>query len=125
VQYFYETFEEDRSQYFSDTHDDSVKVEVITDIPPAKEFRIVRARFQPGAGAQPHSHEWEHAMYIMKGTAKAVIQGEEAMVTEGMLAFVPRNAVHSIENIGEGELVVLGVSGPPRTAAGYAQLKKR
>jgi quercetin dioxygenase-like cupin family protein len=115
VQYFYETFEEDRSQYFS----------VITDIPPAKEFRIVRARFQPGAGAQPHSHEWEHAMYIMKGTAKAVIQGEEAMVTEGMLAFVPRNAVHSIENIGEGELVVLGVSGPPRTAAGYAQLKKR
>jgi len=125
VQYFYETFEEDRSQYFSDTHDDSVKVEVITDIPPAKEFRIVRARFQPGAGAQPHSHEWEHAMYIMKGTAKAVIQGEEAMVTEGMLAFVPRNAVHSIENIGEDELVVLGVSGPPRTAAGYAQLKKR
>jgi len=125
VQYFYETFEEDRSQYFSDTHDDSVKVEVITDIPPAKEFRIVRALFQPGAGAQPHSHEWEHAMYIMKGTAKAVIQGEEAMVTEGMLAFVPRNAVHSIENIGQDELVVLGVSGPPRTAAGYAQLKKR
>ena len=63
-------------------------------------------------------------MYIMKGTAKTVIQGEEAMVTEGMLAFVPRNAIHSIENIGEDELVVFGVSGPPKTEAGRAQLKK-
>ena len=124
MKYFYDTFEEDTSQYLADTHDDSVKVEAITDIPPAEEFRIVRARFQPGAGAQPHSHEWEHAMYIMKGTAKAVIQGEEAGVTEGMLAFVPRNTVHSIQNIGDGELVVLGVSGSPRTEAGYAQLKK-
>jgi quercetin dioxygenase-like cupin family protein len=125
VRYFYDRFEEDTSQYLADTHDDSVRVEVITDIPPATEFRIVRARFQPGAGAEPHSHEWEHAMYIMKGTAKVMIDGEEAAVTEGMLAFVPRNTVHSIENIGEDELVVLGVSGPPRTEAGYAQLKKR
>jgi quercetin dioxygenase-like cupin family protein len=125
MRYFYDTFEEDTSQYISDTHDGSVTVEVITDMPPAKEFRIVRARFQAGAGAQPHSHEWEHAMYIMKGTAKTIIQGEEAMVTEGMLAFVPRNTVHSIQNVGEGDLVVFGVSGPPRTEAGYAQLKKK
>ena len=26
---------------------------------------------------------------------------------------------------GKGELVVFGISGPPRTAAGYAQLKKK
>lgn len=51
MRYFYNTFAEDRSQFFSDTHDDSVKMAVIIDIPPAKEFRIVRARFQPGVDA--------------------------------------------------------------------------
>ncbi|MFC1937914.1 cupin domain-containing protein [Chloroflexota bacterium] len=112
-------------QYISDTHSKSVKIEVILDMPPAKEFRIHITRFQPGAGANPHSHEWEHAMYIMKGTGKVEIQGEEAIVSAGMLAFVPQDAIHSILNIGEDELVVWGVSGPPKTEAGYAQLEKR
>ncbi|MFC1916083.1 cupin domain-containing protein [Chloroflexota bacterium] len=111
-------------QYISDTHSDSVKIEVILDMPPATEFRIHTTRFQPGAGAEPHSHEWEHAMYIIKGTGKVKIQGKETTVKEGMLAFVPRHATHSILNTGEDELLVWGVSGPPKTEAGYAQLKR-
>jgi mannose-6-phosphate isomerase-like protein (cupin superfamily) len=95
------------------------------DIPPAKEFRIHITRFKPGAGADPHSHEWEHAMYIMNGTGKVVIEGEEAIVKKGMLAFVPKGGVHSIYNIGKDELVVWGVSGPPKTESGYAQLKRK
>ena len=125
MRYIYDRFEEYTWQYISDTHSKSVKTEVILDIPPAKEFRIHVTRFQRDEGANPHSHEWEHAMYIMNGTGKVVIQGEEAIVREGMLAFVPRDAVHSIQNVGEDELVVWGVSGPPKTEAGYAQLKKR
>ena len=123
MRYIYERFEEYTWQYISDTHSKSAKTEVILGIPPAKEFRIHITRFQPGAKANPHSHEWEHAMYIMKGTGKVVIEGEEAIVKEGMLAFVPCDAVHSILNVGKDELVVWGVSGPPKTEAGYAQLK--
>ncbi len=74
---------------------------------------------------EKETYEWEHAMYIMKGIGKVVIQGEEGIVREGMLAFVPRDAVHSVLNIGKDELVVWGVSGPPKTEAGYTQLKKR
>jgi len=125
MKYFYERFEEYTWQYITDTHSDSVKAEVIVDIPPATEFRVHITRFQPGAGADPHSHEWEHAMFIMNGTGKAVIEGEEAVVKKGMLAFVPKGAVHSIYNIGKEELVVWGVSGPPKTEAGYAQLRRR
>lgn len=125
MQYIYDKFEQDSWQYIADTHSDAVKTEVLMSIPPAKEFRIHITRFQPGQGADPHSHEWEHAMYITKGTGKVSINGEEAIVKKGMLAFVPREAVHSIYNIGKGELVVWGVSGPPRTAAGFAQLQKR
>jgi mannose-6-phosphate isomerase-like protein (cupin superfamily) len=125
MQYFYDKFEKYTWQYISDTHSESVKTEVIVDIPPATEFRIHISRFQPGAGADPHSHEWEHAMYIMNGTGRAVIEGEEAIVKKGMLAFVPKGGVHSIYNIGQDELVVWGVSGPPKSEAGYSQLRKR
>ncbi len=125
MQYIYDKFEQDSWQYIADTHSNSIKTEVLLGIPPAKEIRIHITRFQPGQGATPHSHEWEHAMYIMKGTGKVVINGEEATVRKGVLAFVPRDTVHSIQNIGRNELVVWGVSGPPKTEAGWAQLKKR
>jgi len=125
MKYFYDQFEEYTWQYIADTHSESAKAEILVDIPPAKEFRIHITRFRPGAGADPHTHEWEHAMYIMQGTGKVVIQGEEAVVKKGMLAFVPRDAVHSVVNIGKDELVVWGVSGPPKTEAGHAQLKKK
>ena len=124
MSYFYEKFEEENAQYYIDTHDASMKAYSVLGIPPAEDFRLSLARFQPGTGADPHTHEWEHAMYILKGTAKATIKGEEGIIKEGMLAFVPRNTVHSIENIGKGELLVFGVSGPPRTEVGYAQLGK-
>ena len=111
-------------QYISDTHDDSVKIEPLLDMPPAKELRIHITRFQPGAGTDPHTHEWEHAMYFMGGTGKAIVDGKETNVKKGILVFVPRNAVHVVLNTGTEELVVFGVSGPPRTEAGYAQLRK-
>ncbi|HSR10740.1 MAG TPA: cupin domain-containing protein, partial [Thermodesulfobacteriota bacterium] len=112
-------------QYIADTHSESAKAEILVDIPPAKEFRIHITRFRPGAGAEPHTHEWEHAMCITNGTGKVVINGEEAVVRKGMVAFVPRDILHSVLNIGTDELVVWGVSGPPKTEAGYAQLKKK
>jgi quercetin dioxygenase-like cupin family protein len=124
MSYFYEKFEEENAQYYVDTHDASMKVYLVLGIPPASEFRISKAHFKPGKGADPHTHEWEHALYILKGTAKATINGEEGIIKEGMLAFIPRHALHSIENIGTDELVVFGISGPPRTEEGYAQLKK-
>jgi glyoxylate utilization-related uncharacterized protein len=92
MHYFYDTFEEYTWQYIADTHSDSVKTEVIADLSLAKEFRVHITRFQPGAGAEPHFHEWSHAMYIMNGTGRAVIEGEEAVVTKGMLAFAPPHA---------------------------------
>jgi len=42
-----------------------------------------------------------------------------------MLAFVPQNAVHSVLNTGDDELVIWGVSGPPKTEAGWAKLERK
>jgi quercetin dioxygenase-like cupin family protein len=126
MQYFYDKFEEDTSPYLTESGDvkGSAKVSLLLGIPPAKEFRLNIARFQPGAGHDSHTHEWEHAFYILKGKGKAVVESEDAIVTEGMLVYIPANLVHSLENAGDEELVVFGVSGPPKTEAGMSQLKR-
>ena len=125
MKYFYDKFETSYNyQYMLDTHSGTVKNEILLDIPPSKELRVNMAHFPPGAGATPHTHEWEHAMYIMKGKGRMVIEEETGIVKKGMLIFVPRDTVHSITNIGKSELVVLGMSGPPKTEAGFAQLKR-
>lgn len=125
MKYFYDQFETSYNyQYMIDTHSGSVKNEILLDIPPSKELRVNMAHFPPGTGAGSHTHEWEHAMYIMEGEGKMVVAEEEGIVKKGMLIFIPRDAVHSIENTGKGELIVLGISGPPKTEAGFAQLKR-
>ena len=125
MKYFYDQFESYSWQYVADTHSPAIRNEVLLDIPPAQEFRIAISRFRPGEAAFPHKHEWEHAMYVMAGTGKITIAGEEAAVKPGVLGYVPVGAVHSVENTGTEDLVIYGVSGPPKTEAGWAQLKKK
>jgi mannose-6-phosphate isomerase-like protein (cupin superfamily) len=125
MKYFYDKFDISFNyQYMLDTHSESVKNEILLDIPPSKELRINIAHFPSGTGASPHIHEWEHAMYIMKGKGKMIIEDQEGIVKKGMLIFVPRDTVHSIMNIGKGELQVFGVHGPPKTKVGFEQLKR-
>ena len=125
MKYFYDKFEISYNyQYMLDTHSGSVKNEILLDIPPSKELRVNLAHFPPGTSANPHTHEWDHCMYIIKGKGKMVVAEEEGMIKKGMVIFIPPGAVHSVENIGKGELIVLGISGPPKTEAGFAQLKR-
>jgi len=125
MKYFYDKFETSYNyQYMLDTHSGSVKNEILLDIPPSKELRVNLAHFPPGTSATPHTHEWDHCMYIVKGKGKMVVAEEEGMIKKGMVIFIPPGAVHSVENIGKGELIVLGISGPPKTEAGFAQLKR-
>lgn len=112
-------------QYIADTHSDSVRIEILMGIPPASEFRIHNTYFKPGAGAWPHSHEWEHAMYITGGTGRITVGDKVIEVKKGSMVLVPIGVTHSVLNTNNNEeLVVFGVSGPPKTEAGWAQLKK-
>ncbi len=125
MKYFYDKFETSYNyQYMLDTHSGSVKNEILLDIPPSKELRVNLAHFPPGTSATPHTHEWDHCMYIIKGKGKMVVAEEEGIIKKGMVIFIPPGAVHSVQNIGKGELIVLGISGPPKTEAGFAQLKR-
>ena len=125
MKYIHDKFETSYNyQYMLDTHSGSVRNEILLDMPPCKDFRVNLAYFPPGTSATPHTHEWDHCMYIIKGKGKMVVAGEEGIIKKGMVIFIPPGAVHSVENIGKGEMVVLSVSGPPKTEAGFAQLKR-
>jgi mannose-6-phosphate isomerase-like protein (cupin superfamily) len=123
MKYFSNQFDEAKWKYISDTHI-KVKTELLLDIPPSDEFRIHITRYPSGASAEPHSHEWEHADYVLKGRGKAMVEGTEENIKEGTFIYVPRYGVHAVYNTGKEELVLFGVSGPPRTKEGYDQLKK-
>jgi mannose-6-phosphate isomerase-like protein (cupin superfamily) len=126
MKYFYDKFETSYNyQYMLDTHSGSVKNEILLDMPPCKDFRVNLAYFPPGTSANPHTHEWDHCMYIMKGKGKMVVAEEEGIIKKGMLIFIPRDAVHSVENIGKGNGGLECISGPPKTEAGFTQLKRK
>src|SRR5262247_855929 len=52
-------------------------------------------RMPAGTGAEPHSHPNEQWIYVLQGTFRANIGGEEVDVKAGSVAYIPANVVHS------------------------------
>ena len=50
---------------------------------------------EPGGVINPHSHPWEHGIFIVKGGGKVRIDDEEYDVKEGTFLFIPPDASHS------------------------------
>ena len=61
---------------------------------------------QPGAVSHPdtggHTHEWEHVVYMLEGTATLVCGGKEYTVTQGDAILVPPNEHHQWKNESQG-----------------------
>jgi quercetin dioxygenase-like cupin family protein len=49
-----------------------------------------------GTGSQPHRHPFEQFNYVLKGTLKAWVNGQEQLVGAGGLIHIPENTPHSI-----------------------------
>jgi quercetin dioxygenase-like cupin family protein len=63
----------------------------------------------PGSTLATHADSAEEALCILEGDGEAVVDGERARVRAGQVAIVPAMAPHSVENVGDGVLRVLGV----------------
>lgn len=74
-----------------------------------------------GSGSQPHRHSFEQFNYVLKGTLKAWVDGEERLVSPGGLVHIPANTLHTTVASAEGDCVYLmikevtpfGTSGVP------------
>ena len=66
-----------------------------------------------GASVSRHHHtETEEIYYILSGVGRMTVGGEARDVSEGDAIFIPRGAIHTLENTGEAPIKLLLVCGP-------------
>jgi mannose-6-phosphate isomerase-like protein (cupin superfamily) len=63
-------------------------------------FSAVMAEVKPGEGPPPHMHhDREEYFYVLDGTYKFSLNGNETIIGPNTLVFVPRGTVHAFSNI--------------------------
>lgn len=62
-----------------------------------------------GSGSQPHRHPFEQFNYVLKGTLKAWVDGQEQLVPRGGLIHIPADTLHTIVATPEEDVVFLMV----------------
>jgi len=71
----------------------------------AKNYAMRQFEIKKGASVPLHGHPEDHEVYILKGKAKFYNdRGQEEVVKEGDVVYIPPNEKHGIENIGTGDL---------------------
>ncbi len=58
---------------------------------------LARLVLRKGSIVPLHSHENEQITYILEGTLKFIVQGEEIIVRAGEVLVIPSNVPHSAE----------------------------
>lgn len=73
-------------------------------------FQVKRIFVYPGESLslQSHVHRSEHWV-VVSGTAKAEVDGESNLLTEGQSIFIPVGAIHRLENPGKVPLTLVEV----------------
>ena len=66
----------------------------------AKNFVMRLFRLKPGANTPYHTHDWEHEVYVLKGTLKVVSKDESFEAKAGNFVFVEPNEEHQFVNVG-------------------------
>jgi quercetin dioxygenase-like cupin family protein len=68
----------------------------------------------PGGILYPHSHANEEIYYILEGKGKGEFGFQKPVdVEKGMFIHLPGNAIHGLENTGDGVMKVLISTSPP------------
>ncbi|NIM44641.1 MAG: cupin domain-containing protein [Nitrososphaeria archaeon] len=69
----------------------------------AENFSMRLIEMDPGGQGRPHSHPWEHEVFVLEG--RGSIKGEEEReFGDGDVIFIPPNESHHLKNIGDKTL---------------------
>jgi mannose-6-phosphate isomerase-like protein (cupin superfamily) len=71
----------------------------------------------PVGRAPDHFHPYDEVVYVLEGNGALHIDGETQPLTRGSAVHLPARLVHCIENVGPGEMRVLGVFRPAGSPA--------
>ncbi len=73
---------------------------------------LTQVSFKKGAMVPTHAHDAEQMTYVLQGSLKYLVGGEEVIVREGEVLHVPARVEHQLESLEDS--FVLGVFSPPR-----------
>jgi len=73
--------------------------------------------YVPVGRAPDHFHKYDEVVYVLQGTGELHIDGETAPLVAGTCVHLPAGLVHCLENVGPGEMQVLGVFRPEGSPA--------
>jgi mannose-6-phosphate isomerase-like protein (cupin superfamily) len=71
----------------------------------------------PVVRAPDHFHKYDEVVYILEGDGRLHIDGETVPLQPGSCVHLPAGLVHCLENVGPGEMRVLGVFRPAGSPA--------
>jgi mannose-6-phosphate isomerase-like protein (cupin superfamily) len=71
----------------------------------------------PPGRAPDHFHEYEEVLFILRGNGKMWAGETSTAIGPGSCIYLPRRQVHCVENLGPGELRLLGVFYPAGSPA--------
>lgn len=69
-------------------------------------YEITYQRGDEGTGPPPHSHDWDEAFFVTKGSVAFSVDGETSVATAGTLVHLPGGTVHGFTyGPGGGEML--------------------
>ena len=70
---------------------------------------VALMRMPAGTGAEPHSHPNEQWIFILEGTFRMNVGGEEIEAKPGSVIYIPSNTIHSGKVTPEADVVFFTV----------------
>jgi quercetin dioxygenase-like cupin family protein len=101
---------------------DGTRARLVTldDNPPT--CTLTYSEIPPGGTSSHHIHDWEHEVFIIKGSGTLVCDGKEYPVKAGDAMFIPPNVDHyTLNNGGEGNIHRIEVNPLIAARSGGAQ----
>lgn len=99
---------------------ENVEKEVLLGAPEGVENFAMRRFTLDKEGHTPyHSHDWEHEVYVLRGTGKVKMESGVEEVTAGSAAYIPPNEKHQFISEEEGLtfLCLVPKRGEPTTSS--------
>ena len=62
-----------------------------------------------GTGANPHSHPNEQFNYVIKGTLRAMVDGQKKLVGPGEMIYIPPNVIHATVATQDEDVIFLAI----------------
>jgi quercetin dioxygenase-like cupin family protein len=70
---------------------------------------VALMRMPAGTGAEPHSHPNEQWIFILEGTFRANVGGQDVDATPGSVLYIPSNTMHSGKATPEADVLFFTV----------------